>query len=272
MMPTAVLPYQSSFFEYACFGHGPQTAVCFHGYGEQASSFAFLEKHLGGDYTFIAINLPFHGHTQWKEPAPFTPQHLLLVMEAIFREQGITADRFTLFGYSMGGRVAMTLANELPAKVARLCLVAPDGMKMNFWYWLATQTSIGNALFRFTMKRPGWFMGMVKGAHRLHLINTSIGKFLEYYIGDPVVRQQLYDRWTVMRKFTPHLQRLQEDIHTYHIPVRLLYGKYDRIILAARAAPFVRAAGIHGSITILAAGHQLLQEKYADTIKAMLLS
>lgn len=271
-MHTAVLPYQSSFFEFIYFGHGPQVAVCLHGYGEQASSFAFLENHLGGDYTFIAINLPFHGHTQWKEPSPFTPQHLLQVMEAIFSQLGIAPKRFTLLGYSMGGRVAMTLANEVPARISRLCLLATDGMKMNFWYWLSTQTSAGNTLFRFTMKHPGWFTGMIKGAHRLRLINTSIGKFLEYYIGDPAVRQQLYDRWTGMRKFTPFLPQLQADIHQHRIPVRLLYGKYDRIILAARAEPFVRATAEHGSIKILAAGHQLLQEKYVDTIKEMLLS
>lgn len=270
-MHTAILPYRSSSFEFIRFGHGPQVAVCFHGYGEQGASFAFLEKHLGASYTFIAINLPHHGHTQWKEPALFTVQQLLQVMEAIFRQQGVAAERFTLLGYSMGGRVALTVANAVPDRVSRLCLVAPDGMKMNFWYWLSTQTKAGNGLFRFTMKHPGWFTGLIKGAHRLRLVNTSIGKFLDYYIGDPVVRQELYDRWTCMRKFTPDLQQLQKDIRKYQIPVRLLYGKYDRIIVAARAEPFVRGAGAHCSIKVLAAGHQLLQERYAAAIGEMLL-
>jgi pimeloyl-ACP methyl ester carboxylesterase len=270
-MHTAVLPYQSSSFEFVHFGRGPELAVCFHGYGEQAHSFAFLEKQLGPHYTFIAINLPYHGHTQWKETTPFTPQDLLQVMEAIFRQLGIAPARFALMGYSMGGRVAMALTNSIPQKITRLCLVAPDGMKMNFWYWLSTQTKAGNALFRFTMKHPGWFTGMVKAAHRLRLLNTSIGKFLDYYIGDPAVRQQLYDRWTCMRKFTPRLLQLQQDIRQYHIPTRLLYGKHDRIILPVRAAPFVQAAGAGCTITILAAGHQLLQERYTDTLSSMLL-
>ena len=271
-MHTALLPYQSSCFEFLYFGRGPQAVVCFHGYGEEAASFAFLEKWLGDDYTFIAINLPYHGNTQWKEPGPFTPQHLLQVMENIFRQLNRTPNNFILFGYSMGGRVAMALANAIPAKIARLCLVAPDGMKMNFWYWLSTQTRTGNALFRFTMRHPGWFTGMIKAAHRMRLINTSIGKFLEYYIGDPAVRQQLYERWTCMRRFTPDLHRLQQDIRQYRMPVRLLYGKYDRIILAARAEPFVQATGDHCRMTILAAGHQLLQERNADTITDMLIN
>ena len=270
-MHTALLPYQTSLFEFFYFGRGPQTVVCFHGYGEQAGSFAFLEKYLGGDHTFIAINLPYHGNTQWKEKDPLTPQHLLQVMEAVFRHMNISPGQLILFGYSMGGRIAMALANAVPARIARLCLVAPDGMKMNFWYWLSTQTRAGNALFRFTMQHPGWFTGMIKGAHRLRLINTSIGKFLEYYIGDPAVRQQLYHRWTCMRKFVPDLQQLQQDVRRYHVPVRLLYGKYDRIILPARAEPFVQSLGGYGRMTILAAGHQLLQERYTDTITDMLL-
>jgi len=270
-MHTAVLPYQSSFFEFVHFGQGPELVVCFHGYGEEAHSFAFLEKHLGAHYTFIAINLPYHGHTRWKETHAFTPQELLQVMEAIFGQLGMAPARFALMGYSMGGRVAMTLANRVPQKITRLCLMAPDGMKMNFWYWLSTQTKAGNSLFHFTMKRPGWFTGMVKAAHRLRLLNTSIGKFLDYYIGDPVVRQQLYDRWTCMRKFTPDIPQLQQDIRQYQVPTRLLYGRYDRIILPARAQPFVQGAGAHCTITILAAGHQLLQERYANTLTDMLL-
>ena len=269
-MHAAVLSYQLSHFRFLHFGQGPQVVVCFHGYGESARSFIFLEKYLGSDYTFIAINLPYHDGSGWKEAHPFTPANLLQVMEGIFQQLGIAPATFLLLGYSMGGRVAMTIANCYPQKVSKLCLLAPDGLHLNFWYWLSTQTRAGNALFRFTMRHPGWFMGMVKGAHRLHLINTSIGKFLASYIGDPAVRQELYDRWTCMRKFKPHLSRLQQHIRSQPIPVQMLFGKYDRIILASSGQAFAAAAGTHCQLTVLNAGHQLLQEKYATTIVAMI--
>lgn len=271
-MHTAVLSYQSSQFEFLYFGHGPQSVVCLHGYGEDAGSFRFLEKHLGNGYSFIAINLPHHGNSHWNEAAAFNVHDLLQVIDAAFDRAGTHPGSFVLLGYSMGGRVAMAMADAFPDRVSRLCLVAPDGMKMNGWYWLSTQTSAGNALFRFTMQHPGWFMGLVKGAHRLGLVNTSIGKFLAYYIGDPRVRQELYDRWTCMRRFRPRLRRLQQHIRSHRIPVRLLYGKYDRIIVAARGAQFARATGPQCRMVVLAAGHQLLQEKYADAIIALLQS
>ena len=84
-MTTAVLPYQSSQFEFLHFGQGPQAVVCFHGYGEDAHSFAFLEKYLSAEYRFIAINLPHHGNSHWKDAHPLTTQDLLQVTEAIFR-------------------------------------------------------------------------------------------------------------------------------------------------------------------------------------------
>ena len=270
-MHTAVLSYQSSQFEFLYFGHGPRAVVCLHGYGEDAGSFCFLEKHLGDDCSFIAINLPHHGNSRWNETAAFCVHDLLLVIEAAFVRAGTRPASFILFGYSMGGRVAMAMAVAFPPRISRLCLVAPVGMKMNGWYWLSTQPIAGNALFRFTMRHPGWLMGSVKAAHRMGLVNTSIGKFLTYYIGDPRVRQELYDRWTCMRRFRPRLHRLQQHIRSYSMPVRLLYGKYDRIIVAARGREFATATGPQCRMVVLAAGHQLLQEKYADAIMTLLL-
>ena len=269
-MHSAVLSYQLSQFRFLHFGQGPQVVLCFHGYGESARSFIFLEKYLGSDYTFIAINLPYHEGSGWNEPYPFTPAHLLEVVEGIFSQAGIAPATFLLLGYSMGGRVAMTIADRYPQKVSKLCLVAPDGLHLNFWYWLSTQTRAGNALFRFTMRHPGWFMGMVKTAHRLHLLNTSVGKFLASYIGDPAVRQELYDRWTCMRKFKPRLVHLQEQVRRQPIPMQMLFGKYDRIIIAARGQQFAQTTGPHCQVTVLQAGHQLLQEKFAAAIVAMI--
>jgi hypothetical protein len=45
----------------------------------------------------------------------------------------------------------------MPEQIEKLVLLAPDGLKVNFWYWLATQTWLGKNSFCFTMKHPGWF-------------------------------------------------------------------------------------------------------------------
>ena len=68
------LAYKSSIINYYIFGSGAKTLFCFHGYGEDGNSFAFLEKKLGLAYTLYAIDFPVHGKTQWNEKEPFTPE------------------------------------------------------------------------------------------------------------------------------------------------------------------------------------------------------
>ena len=73
-----------------------------------------------------------------------------------------------------------------------MVLLAPDGLKVNFWYWLATKHGWAISYLHFTMKHPGWFFGFLKVLNKLKLVNASIFKFVNYYIGDKEVRRLLY--------------------------------------------------------------------------------
>jgi pimeloyl-ACP methyl ester carboxylesterase len=195
---------------------------------------------------------------------------MIIVLEEIFNALGIHSRQFILVGYSMGGRIALSLLEQIPESISRLILLAPDGMKMNFWYWLATQTSSGNRLFRFTMNNPGWFLHMLHLAHRCNLINKSVYKFIITYFDDKNVRDQLFHRWTCMRRFKPDLKKTREIIRQRQVPVRMVYGKHDRIILASRAGKFLRGIESLCQVHIINAGHQVLQKKYAEIIIRLL--
>src|SRR6185295_514490 len=98
-MQTAFLPYRSSQVHYCWFGAGPQIVLCFHGYGESEASFHFLENHIPPEYTIIAIDLPFHGKTNWQEGLTFWVADLLAIVEALRTKHGKRDSRFTLLGY-----------------------------------------------------------------------------------------------------------------------------------------------------------------------------
>lgn len=267
-MQSAILPYKYSSVHYRYGGKGQKLLCCFHGYGENADSFDFLEPALEEDYTIVAIDLPFHGLTKWEEGLEFTVSDLTKIVQAVLSSRGKDPHAiFTLMGYSMGGRAALSLLQSIPQQVERMILLAPDGLKMNRWYWLATQTMIGNGLFRFTMHYPGWFFFILNSGNKLKLINQSIYKFTRYYIHDTAIRKELYYRWTCMRHITPDLRQIRECIREYKIPVRLLYGQYDRIILPQPAERFRVGIEEWCTISILPAGHQVLQEKYISHIR-----
>jgi len=245
--------------------------ICLHGYGESAESFAFLGEAIGSDYTVVAIDMPFHGKTEWKGKLEFSPLDLLSVIDRLVAGMPPFRSGWWLMGYSMGGRVALQLLEMIPGKIAGMVLAAPDGLVVNPWYWLATQTRWGNRLFRRTMQHPGWFFFLLRAGHFLRMINPSVYKFAEHYIGNQPVREELYIRWTLMRKFRPRLRVVRECIRSRRIPVRLVYGQYDRIIRWERGEQF-RRGGLepYCELIILPSGHQLLQSKNLETILSML--
>ena len=262
-------PYLSSRIHYYTWGTGSRLVFAFHGYGESAASFDFLGAELDPGLTLVAIDLPFHGLTEWKEGPTFYPQQLFGIVQQI--AAGLSEARhgdatWELFGYSMGGRIALQVFQDHPDHFDRLVLAAPDGLTVNPWYWVATATRLGNRLFRWSMRRPGLLFLLLRGCHAIRLVNMSIYKFAIHYIDDREVRQELYTRWTAMRKFSPDLSRVAAIVREGHIPVDLVYGKFDRIIRWERGEKF-RLRGLASCRLILAdAGHQLLRPQYVPVL------
>jgi pimeloyl-ACP methyl ester carboxylesterase len=259
-MQTGYYTLRNSRIHYRSWGTGRRLMFAFHGYGESSMSFTFLGEAVGNDFTLIAIDLPFHGLTEWNEGLLFDPADLLVLLQEIAATRTSYLTGWWLVGYSLGGRIALQLLQDSPQLVSKLILLAPDGLKLNAWYWLATQTRLGNILFRATMRRPGLLFLLLRAGNALQLVNPSVYKFTVQYIHNSPVRQELYTRWTTMREFRPRLAVIAAIIREKQLPVRLVYGRYDRIIRWESAEKF-RKRGIAGTchLTLLPTGHQLLR-------------
>jgi pimeloyl-ACP methyl ester carboxylesterase len=274
-MEPLCLIYKNSTIRYYLSGSGPKMAVCFHGYGEDATIYDFLAKYAGSQYTFFAIDLPFHGETKWNDGYSFTQQDLQQIVQEILEQNNIQLQKTNLklciLGFSLGGRAALSLCETMPEKIEKMVLLAPDGLKLNFWYWLTTQTWTGNRFFHFTMKYPGWFFGFLKMLNKLKLVNTSIFKFVNFYIGDAEVRKLLYERWTTLRKLKPDVKLIQSYIRKNNIQIRLVYGMHDRIILSSVGERFKKGIEEQCKLSVIHSGHQVLHEKHIDEILPALL-
>lgn len=269
-MQSFFLPYKSSSIHYRKAGQGSKLLLCFHGYSQSSNSFSFLEKSVSADYTMIAIDFPFHGKTIWNEGLNFMPGHLLEIIYLISGERQIKSEGTHLLGFSMGGRVALNLLEHIPDKMEKVVLLAPDGLKINFWYWLATQNKAGNMLFQYIMQKPGFMYTILKLANKLKLVNQSIYKFISFYINDKQVRDDLYNRWTTMRSFRPDIEKIKSIIEAKKIPVRILYGEHDRIIRFEGAGKLRNGIESFCELKVIRAGHQLLNHQNTDTIIGLL--
>jgi pimeloyl-ACP methyl ester carboxylesterase len=118
--PGHFISYQSSQLHYFIWGTGPRVLFAFHGYGESAASFSFIGEALDANHTLIAIDLPFHGLTEWREGLLFTAAQLYEIMEKIIASSAAAssaaaaAQPWGLMGYSMGGRIVLQLGKTIP--------------------------------------------------------------------------------------------------------------------------------------------------------------
>lgn len=268
MLPASLyITFQQSAIHYLRWGSGSEWLFCFHGYGEEATSFGFLANSLGKWFTIIAIDMPFHGRTEWNEGLLMEPDQLVRIIHKI-KPPGATMH---LLGYSMGGRISLQLASMLPEEISRLVLVAPDGLHRNPWQKIATRTKAGNCLFARLMKNPTPMMVPLKLAARMGLYDANLLRFINHYLNDAEQRALLYQRWTTLRKFRARANELSRVIQQHRIPVELLFGRYDRVILSKHGYRFSRKTGDMVKVTVLEAGHQLLKEKHHHLISELLV-
>lgn len=265
-MQSHYITYKNSTIHYAQFGTGPKLLFCFHGYGRESYTFSILEKKLGRLYTIIAIDIPYHGLTKWQEELSFKPENLvqfLLQIRSKLQKENI---RFSILGFSMGGRIALYLTQLLADKVEKLILLAPDGLQFNLLRFVASETWLGNKIFNYTIYHPKWLFSLIDKAEKRKIIHSNVADFALYFINDEKNRTLLYQRLISIKDFKASIGRLKRLIRKYKIPVRMMFGRYDKIIPYAGGEKFKEGIEEFVSMKIVDSGHHLLSEWLVDKI------
>jgi pimeloyl-ACP methyl ester carboxylesterase len=109
-------------------GSGPPLVLLHGGLHTISLSFGALIPHLAASHRVLAVELQGHGHTADIDRVPTYPD-LADDVAALLDHLGI--ERADVFGYSLGGLVAIELGLRHPARVGRLVLASthyrPDG-------------------------------------------------------------------------------------------------------------------------------------------------
>lgn len=109
------------------FGDGAPRVVFLHGGGQNAHTWDTVIVGLGEPA--LAIDLPGHGRSAWREDSDYGPSLNAVAIEPVVRELASDAD--LVVGMSLGGLTALQLAVSSPEFVRKLVLVdvtpsAPD--------------------------------------------------------------------------------------------------------------------------------------------------
>ena len=260
--------------EYLTFGTGKTPLLAFHGFGRHASDFEVFEALYGEKYTIYAFNLFHHGKSEYPanriEKDTFTKHEFRALFTEFFEQKKVT--KAAIMGYSLGGKIALMFTEIFPEKVESLWLFAPDGIKMNFWYFVASNTQIGRSVYKYFLDNPGLFFSMVNGMHRTKLINDKIKKFAMNNMDEKEKRELVYKVWLTFKDTNPNMKTCIHNIDKHEIPVYQFFGKNDKVIKPKLGDWFSKKINQESNYHILDAGHLLLTTrtvKFIDKLKVI---
>ena len=249
-------------------GNGRKLLLAFHGYGNDAGIFELFNQYLGQEYIILSFDLPHHGKSKWEGAHKFTRQGLQLMTEQLMQQYGVS--KISLLGYSIGGRLCLSIIERMPVIVEKATLLASDGLSINLYYYFFTRTHIGKRIFLNLTDRPKNYIKVIGWLKRGGLINDSVHKLVTYYLQDEASRNQLKNGWPALSDIMPPPGKVKAMIKQYHIPVAIFMGLYDKIIPHAIAQKF--QSGLDSvQLRIVEKGHRLLDNETIKDIAQTLL-
>jgi pimeloyl-ACP methyl ester carboxylesterase len=252
-----LLQFEKGQLAFQKFGHGPAVLLAFHGFGQTHQVFTPVKKQLESYFTVFALNLFYHGNSYYTGDQPLSKLDWQRLIDAFLEAQQI--ERFSLLGFSLGGRFALMTAEGFADRVDQLILIAPDGITHSFWYNLATQSLIGRGIFRYSIRHLALLKQVGYALTRAGLLNQSIMRLVEYSLNTPEQQKRVYQSWTQFRRIHPNMTKLSCQLNRYITQVYFFTGAFDRIVPGTYILPLASKLR-HFNLTIFKTGHHRLIE------------
>jgi len=215
-------------------------ALFVHGLGGSSLNWTALGLLLNDTLRGIAPDLPGFGRTPLSGAAGITEQAAVLV-ELLERE---VDQPVHLFGNSMGGAVAVTLAAQRPDLVASLTLISPAlphprVSASALWFTALATPRLGSVVLERSRRLPfdrrfQASLAMVFGDPRSLApeVRAAYEEELRRRDTDPWVQQATLDgaRSILRSSLAPPRRSLWADAAKVECPVLLIYGGKDRLV------------------------------------------
>ena len=248
------LSYHQSTISYLRFGTGDRLLFCFHGFGDRAGIWYHLEKKLGKKFTFIAIDLPFHGQTVWEQKT-LQIRDFEAIVKNILRIEN--KERFSLAGFSFGVRIVEQLLFSHSPVIDTILLFAPDGMGTK---GLGNATLLPVFLRRavcFLLKKPDKIVKLVNWLHKKKLVGQPVYWFFSQNMSDTHRRKRIFFYWLSLDDFEVKLSLFKKKLQETGVITHVFLGKHDEITPLS-IGTFLTANAPNVQLYIVESGHQIL--------------
>jgi len=244
-------------------GSAERLVLLIHGLGRTRESFDVLRGALGGDFTFLAVDLLGHGGSDFDAPDLGAAAQAEALGE-VLADLGI--ERAIVIGHSFGGSVALRLAALAPQRVERLALLAAGSYHYRLPFsWRACRNP-------FLWRLAGALGGREAALRALALPQDAVASTRE--------RLGYRDAWSALgrayRQATDvrELEELEFLVEQpFEVPALVLWGSEDKLVAPASARVLFRSRKHVRFVEVAGAGHNLHEEEpdvVADLIKEFL--
>ncbi len=235
------------------WGEGPAQAVFLHGGGQNAHTWDTVILGLG--LPALAVDLPGHGHSAWREDGDYGPRPNAQALRPVLRE--LAPHPRLVVGMSLGGLTAIRLAACEPTLIPELVLVdvtpsAPERHEQ------MARAQLGTVALLQGERRFPTFAAMVDEAvgSAPHRSRNSLrrGVFHNSRQLDDGSWTWRYDSFRTGKGF----EGLWADVPAISMPTTLVRGANSYFVNDADAAQFAREApGFRRTIMVSDSGHSV---------------
>ncbi|UII29947.1 alpha/beta hydrolase [Fulvivirga ulvae] len=267
-MPTsATIQFQSHQIHYYRYGVGDKVLLAFHGFGQSGSDFEPLADVMANEYTIYSFDLFYHGKSYWsKLDSPMTKVFWKDFIHEFMKIHQI--DSCSLCGFSLGGKFVLATLEAHPERVKKVIFLAPDGIKTNTWYSLATYPVLFKTYFKSMIVKPHRFFNLINLAKKAGLVEKGILKFASSQMNTRKKRRRVYYAWVVFKELSFNMKKIGSIINDHSIDLQMFLGTHDKIITKKGMQKLLRHVKDY-KLHIATSGHNKLIEKVAEHLKGI---
>jgi pimeloyl-ACP methyl ester carboxylesterase len=235
-------------------GVGKQLFIGFHGFANSARYMLPLAKSLSDDSTFYAMDLPFHGESDWQH-SYFNALDIAEICEKIMERENCSL--FSIVGFSMGGRIGIKLLEVIPHAIDKLYLISPDGFGTR---WVRHLEKIP---FKFRLKLANWdkidltLLKFTKFLENTGAINGLPHRFFKNHLNDIDRRNRMFGSWVSLSHFSVKPRRIKRNLKGSGKEVMLIFDRKDPIISSKKAIRRVSRLKSYANLVQTDGGHKI---------------
>lgn len=258
---------------YEILGNGTEPLLAFHGIGQTGPGcFGSFGRELGSRFTIYAFDLPFHGKSapffqadRWNHgDEPVSKAEWEVFISSFLTQRGIS--RFSVAGFSLGGRFALATLDLFFDRIENAYLVAPDGITDQPLYRLATTSGATRNIFFSVMKRRRMLQKFAGLLQKLGLMHISYTRVLNRLTPSDEHAMLVFRSWVNFRELKASPQFYRKDPSEFKDKVFLFLGKYDHLVTARTIKPLLSRLG-RDQVIELNAGHTTSVDAAAAEIR-----